>query len=150
VKLNLALKNRDNDLQFGIQIHHVPCAVNWDARNLLITLKLQSVSLHRCTKQKNVMDPWPAPYQNSNVYWWPQKIWQEGTSNISNLYCFNTVLHQGNLKGRQTTGQSDMLQIPTLWYIIIHVTKNGLALCRSPLYMTKTQNNTKQHNTTFI
>ena len=42
----------------------------WDTRNLLITLNLQWMSLHRRTKWKNVMDTWQAPYQNSNDYWW--------------------------------------------------------------------------------
>jgi len=42
-------------------------------------------------------------------YLWPEKIWQVFPSNISNLYCFNTVLHQGTFKGRRTTDKSDML-----------------------------------------
>jgi len=35
---------------------------NWNRRNLLVVLNLMS----KASAQKNVMDPWPAPYQNRN------------------------------------------------------------------------------------
>jgi hypothetical protein len=37
---------------------------NWNRRNLLVALNL----MLKASAQKNVMDPWPAPYQNSNEY----------------------------------------------------------------------------------
>jgi hypothetical protein len=40
---------------------------------------------------------------------WPEKIWQDLPSKITNFYCFNTVLHEGTLQGRQTTGKFEML-----------------------------------------
>jgi len=46
---------------------------------------------------------------NSKDYWWPENIWQDLPSNISNLYCFNTVLHQGILQEKWTIDKSDML-----------------------------------------
>jgi len=109
VKLNSVLKNADTHLQIGLQTHHAPCAVTGIQGSCWSSSICSQMSLHWCTKWKNVMDPWPAPYQNSNGYWWPEKIWQELTSNISNLYCFNTVLHQGTLNRRRTTDTSDML-----------------------------------------
>jgi hypothetical protein len=109
VKLNSALKNTDTDLQIGIQTHHTPCAITGVQRSCWSPSIYSQMSLHRCTKQKNVMDPWPAPYQNSNGYWWPWKIWGELPSNISNLYSFNTVLHQRTLQGRRSIHKSDVL-----------------------------------------
>ena len=38
---------------------------NWNSRNFLIALNLMS----KASAQKNIMDPWSAPYQNSNEYW---------------------------------------------------------------------------------
>jgi hypothetical protein len=45
-------------------------------------------------------------------YLWPEKIWQDNPSNISNYYSFNTVLHQGTLNRRWTTDNSTVL-LPT-------------------------------------
>ena len=42
-------------------------------------------------------------------YPWPEKIWEYLSSNISNLYCFNTVLHQQTLKWHRTTCKYVML-----------------------------------------
>jgi len=36
-------------------------------------------------------------------YQLPEMIWQELPSNISNLYCFNTVLHQEDLHRAAST-----------------------------------------------
>jgi len=100
-------------------------------------------------------------------YLWPVKIWQDLPSNTSNLYCFNTVLHQGSLKGRGTTGKSDLLiplssnatsfvrwrislfsdaslhlstdsnKSPHYYINITYTTKTGFTLFHSPLYNTK-------------
>jgi hypothetical protein len=45
-------------------------------------------------------------------YLWPEKISQDHSSNVSNFYYFNTLLHQGTLQGRQTTDKSKVL-LPT-------------------------------------
>jgi len=60
VKLNSALKNTDNDLQIGIQTHCAACVITG------IEGTCSQMSQNQCTKQKNVMDHWPAPYQNSS------------------------------------------------------------------------------------
>jgi len=39
----------------------------------------------------------------------PENIWQKRPSNISNLYCFQTVLHHRILQGRGTTDKSKVL-----------------------------------------
>ena len=66
------------------------------------------MSLHRCITLQTFTNPWPEPHDNSNDYW-PEKIWQELLSNISNPYCFNTMLHQRTLQGRQYTHKSELL-----------------------------------------
>ena len=52
---------------------------------------------------------------NSKNYWWPENIWQNLPSNISNLYSFNTALHQGILEENWTTNKSDML----FWFYLL-------------------------------
>jgi len=47
------------------------------------------------------------------LYLCPEKIWQERPSNISNLYCWNTVLHQRTLQGRRSTHKSWVLFPPS-------------------------------------
>ena len=47
------------------------------------------------------------------LYRCPEKIWQERPSNISNLYCWNTVLHQRTLQGRRSTHKSWVLFPPS-------------------------------------
>jgi hypothetical protein len=92
-------------------------------------------------------------------------FWQQLPSDISNLYCFNTVLHQRISPRRRTSDKSAVLcPLPsnfetflrwrispfddvsshllrdsynTLLHIIIQVTKTRLALCDSPLTKTK-------------
>jgi hypothetical protein len=96
-------------------------------------------------------------------YLWPEKIWQDHPSNISNYYYFNTVLHQGTSQGRQTTDKHKVLLSTSSkatssvrwtvshslqWCVftpvnrqkqmpsLIHNTKTGFTLCHSPVYNT--------------
>jgi hypothetical protein len=54
------------------------------------------------------MDPWPAPYQNSNGYWWPEKIWQELPSNIV-IFTVSTLCYTKGPYKEGILQTSDML-----------------------------------------
>jgi hypothetical protein len=111
--------------------------------------------LHPYIPQKNVMDPWPAPYQNSNDYWcftYDQKT----SGNFQQTWVIFTVSTQYYTKGpykgncRQIPGAASTVQqrciftpvhgqkqIPTLLHFITYTTKTGFTPCHSTLYNTK-------------
>ena len=112
VKLNSALKDRDTDLSTGTQTHHSSYAITVIEGTCWSPSIWSKKPLHPYVPQKNVMDPWSAPYQNGNDYWcllWPENIWQQLPSNISNRHCSNTVLHQRTLQGRWYTHRCEVL-----------------------------------------
>jgi hypothetical protein len=67
VKLNSALKTHTLTVDWNKEMSYIMFS-DWDRGIFLVDLKLQSNDLHCCRTQKNVMDPWHAPYQNSNDY----------------------------------------------------------------------------------
>ena len=96
----------------------------------------------------------------------PEEFWQELPSDISNLYSFNTVLHQRTSQQRRTFDKSEvLLPLPSNaasflrwrlspfkdesshllrdctkfphYYILHHVTKAWFTLCHSPLSETE-------------
>jgi len=69
VKLNSALKDTDTDLLIGTQTCHNSRAITGIAGTCWSPSIWCRKPLHPYIPQKNVTDPWPAPYQNSNNYW---------------------------------------------------------------------------------
>jgi hypothetical protein len=69
VKFNSALKDTVTDLSIGIQTWRSSCAINGTEETCWSPSIWCQKPLHPYIPQKNVKDPWPAPYQNSNYYW---------------------------------------------------------------------------------
>jgi len=69
VKLNSALKDTGTDLLIGTQACHSSHAITGIEGTRWSPSIWCRKPLHPYMPQKNVTDPWPAPYQNGNDYW---------------------------------------------------------------------------------
>jgi hypothetical protein len=69
VKLNSALKNTNTDLQTRMKTQHSSGAITGMEGTCCSPTSWSQMPPHRCIIKKTVMDPWPAPYQNSHDYW---------------------------------------------------------------------------------
>jgi len=67
------------------------------------------MSLHRRILKKTVIDPGPAPYQNSNDYRYFTYDQKRSGTNLHQTSVINTVQHQWILQGRQSRNKSQVL-----------------------------------------
>jgi hypothetical protein len=113
VKWNSGPKDTDTDLLTGTQTCISLCAITGiEGTCWSLSIWCQK-PLHPQTPQKNVMDPWPAPYQNSNDYWcsaYGQKTSRSNFIQTSGIFAVSTqVLQQRTFLGRGTTDKSEVL-----------------------------------------
>jgi hypothetical protein len=104
VKLNSALKDTDTDLVMGTQARLSSRAITGIEGTCWSPSIWCPKPLHPYIPQKNVMDPWPAPYQTVMI---TDVLLM--TRNHLAATSFNTVLHQRTLQGRWTTSKSQVL-----------------------------------------
>jgi hypothetical protein len=72
----------------------------------------------------------------------PENIWQQLPSNVSNLYCFKTVLHQSILQGRGTTDKSKVpFHCPTALHPLLGEESSGLINDEFSLLLTDSKRN---------
>jgi len=94
-----------------------------NSRNLLVALNLMSkASAWIYTTQEchgSLAISIPQRLGLLIFYLWRENIWQQLPSNISNLYCFNTVLHQGTLKGSETTNPRCCFHCPIMLHPLL-------------------------------
>jgi hypothetical protein len=112
VKWNSTLKDRHWPVDCHTDTSQFMCS-KWMRRNLLVGLnQMSKASASIYTTEEfhgSLASTIPKQYWLLMFYLWPENIWQQLASNISHLYCFNTVLHQGTLQGRWTTDKSKVL-----------------------------------------
>jgi len=104
VKLNSARKDTDTDVSICTDMSQFACN-NWNRRNLLIASIWCQKPLHPYIPQKNVMDPWPAPYQNNNDYWCFNYDQKTSGSNVLHTSVISNVSTQCYTRGPYKEGE---------------------------------------------
>ena len=105
VKWNSAMKGTDTDLSIGTQTRLSSCAITGIEGTCWSPSIWWWKSLHPHIPQKNVMDPWPAPYQNSNYYWCSAYAQKTSGSNFLQTSVIFTVSTQCYTKGPYKEGE---------------------------------------------
>jgi len=131
VKLTSTLKDTDTDLSIGTQTRLSSRAINGIEGTCWSPSIWRQKPLHPYIPQKNVIDPWPAPYQNSNDYWCFADDQKTSGSNFLQTSVVFTVSTQCYTKGRYKedelqTNPRCCLHCPTLLHPLLGGASVGL------------------------